>query len=271
MHKFLSFLIFLFVFSNGYTLEKQPWFGDVYEFHFLSKYTFFRFSKVDSALIQPDNAFNDHLLHFNLSFAPTLQWSIDSDLEFIGTPRQDFGFRTVAFQARYLFKDDIIGDPVSFAMGGNFRVVSSDSLKDVSTLYHSDIDFEMNFALGKEFSHQDYWRFRIWGYAAAGIANKGSPWIRAKLSIEGNSKEERQWGLFAEAMRGYGRREYVDVYNFDGYAKIRQSNIDLGFSYGFLLGVWGTFSLEYKRTVLAKRSPQDVNFFSVIYLLPFSF
>jgi len=264
-------LICIFFIGTSFALERAPWFGDVFEFHFLSKYTYYYFTKVDAAIVQPDSSSNNHLVHFNMSFSPSLQWSIDSDLEFIQTPRQNFGFRSVAFQTRYLFKDDILGDPLSIALGGNFRIVSSDSLKDVSTLYHADADFEMNLAFGKEFSRMDFWRFRFWFYGAVGVANKGSPWLRGNFALEGNLNEARKWSLFVDAMHGYGKREFVDVFNFDGYAKIRERNIDLGFRYGYRLSVWGTLSFEYKRRVLAKRCPENVNFFSVSYLVPFSF
>lgn len=265
------FLLILLSGSSLYSLEKAPWFGDVYEFHFLSKYTYYHFKTVNGAIIQPDSDSNNHLAHFNISFAPSLQWSIDSDLEFIDTPRQDFGFRSVAFQARYLFKDDILGDPLSLSLGGNFRVVSSESLKDVSTMYHSDIDFEFNLAFGKEFSKLDYWRFRFWLYGSAGIANKGSPWVRGEAAIEGNIQEKRKWALFVEAMHGYAKGNKINVFDFDGYAKIRERNIDIGFRYGYRFLVWGTLSFEYKRRMLAKLCPEEVNFFSVSYLLPFSF
>ena len=264
-------LFFVIFFSSLSSLEKQPWFGDVYEFHFMSKYTFFRFKDVEAAIIQPDSVSNNNLLYFDLSFSPTLQWSIDSDLEFIDTPRQEFSFRSVAFQARYLAKDDIIGDPVSITLGSNFRVVSTDSLKDVSTLYHANVDFEINLAFGKEFSNFDSWRLRAWGYGAVGIANRGSPWIRGRFSLEGNIHDERRWAFFIDAMKGYGKEEVVDVYNFHGYGKIRQSNVDVGFRYGYSLGVMGSLSFEYVRTLLARRCIKDVNYFSISYLLPFSF
>jgi len=267
----IFFLMILFSSYTIFAIEQAPWFGDVYEFHFLSKYTYSRYNKVDGAIFSLDDTSNDHLLHFNLSFAPSLQWSIDSDLEFAKSPRQDFGFCAVAFQGRYLLKDDIIGDPVSLSMGGNFRVVSDNSLKDVSILYHSNVDFEFNIALGKEFSNLDYWRFRFWFYGSGGIANKGSPWLKGEFYIEGNLQERRKWALFVKAMHGYGRQEQINIYDFHGYGKVRQRNIDMGFRYGWRLDVWGSLSFEYKRRILAKRCPENVNFFTLIYLLPFSF
>lgn len=268
---FVFIFFFLFFLNFSFALEKAPWFGDVYEFHFLSKYTYFRYKNIDGALIQLDEASNNHLLHFNLSFSPSMQWSIDSDLDFASTHKQDLIFSSVAFQARYLVKDDIIGDPFSFAIGGNFRIVSPDSLRDVSILYHSNIDLEGNLAIGKEFARRELWRFRFWLYGSLGFANRGSPWLRGEGAIEGNLQEKRKWAIFANAMHGYGRQEFVDAFDFNGYAKIRQRNIDVGFRYGLRLNVWGTLSFEYKRRFLAKLCPESVNFFTISYLLPFSF
>ncbi|NGX55992.1 MAG: hypothetical protein K1060chlam5_00226 [Candidatus Anoxychlamydiales bacterium] len=266
-------IIFLLTLTSAalFSLEKAPWFNEVYEFHLTSKYTYFLYDKVNGAIEQLNTTQNNHLLYFDLSFSPSMQWSIDSDLEFIETPRQSFGFRSVAFQPRYLLRDDIIGDPFSIAIGANFRVISNDSLKDVSTLYHSHVDFEFNLAIGKEFAHLEYWRFRVWGNGVVGFANNSSPWLRAKVAIEGNSNEKRKWALFTEIMHGYGKENTIDIENFNGYAKIRQKSIDLGFNIGHKLSVLGTLRFEYKRRLLAKLCPEKVNFFSVEYLLPFSF
>lgn len=270
MHR-TFFLLVLFFSNLIYSLEKSPWFGDVFEFHFLSKYTYSHYSKVNGALIPLEKPSNDHLLHFDLSFSPTPQWSIDSDLEFIKTTRHEFNFSTVAFQARYLVKDDVIGDPVSLCIGANFRVVSSESLRDVSVLYHANVDFEGNAALGKEFSNAEYWRFRFWAYASGGIANRGSPWVRGEASIEGNLQEKKKWAVFLAATQGFGREEKINIYDFYGYGSARQRNLDVGLRYGNRLGVWGTFSFEYKRRIVAELCPENVNFFSISYLLPFCF
>lgn len=267
----IIYLLFLFSATFCFSLEKAPWFGDVYEFHFLGKYTYSHYSKVNNSITPLKSPSNDHLLHFNLAFSPSLQWCIDSDLEFAGSPRQDFGFCSVAFQGRYMFKDDIVGDPISICVGGNFRVISGDSLRDVSILYHSNLDFEVNLALGKEFSKSENWRFRFWLYGSGGMANHGSPWIRGKFAIEGNICERKKWALFAEGMQGYGDHREIDIYDFHGYADVRQSNLDLGFRYGFRMSVWGTLSFEYKRRILARTCPENVNFFTLRYLLPFCF
>jgi hypothetical protein len=265
------FFLFIFLFSSAFSLEKSPWFNEVYEFHFNSKYTYYFYDRVNRAIDQLNQTQNNHLLYFDLSFSPSMQWMVDTDLEFIETPRQNFGFRSVAFQARYLLRDDIIGDPFSISMGANFRVVSNDSLKDVSTIYHAHIDSEVNLSIGKEFAHLEYWRFRIWGFGSVGFAKNASPWLRGKVAIEGNSNEKRKWALFSEILHGYGREDTININDFQGYGKIRQKSIDLGFSLAYKLSSMDTIRFEYKRTLLAKLCPENVNFFSAEILFLFSF
>jgi hypothetical protein len=192
------------------------------------------------------------------------------DLQFADTSAVPFNFRTIALQGRYLWMDDIVGDPISLTTGGSVRVTATSSLKDVSCPSHGNVDFEANFSLGKEWDASDQWRFRTWFFGALGHANRGSPWVRATAAIETNVKDIHKWAVFVDGINGYGRRTHIDVDHFFGYARIREKAIDLRFRYGCGTGVWGTIRLEYIRRVLSKSAPERTNTFVLSYLLPFS-
>jgi hypothetical protein len=263
-------LFFLFLPLTIFVIEHQPWFGNIYEFNLLSRYTYSYYSSVDSSKKPLGYTSHDHLVYFGLEFPTSSVCSIDGDIEFTDTPRQSFSFRSTALQGRYLIYDDIIGDKLSMAIGGNLRFTSSRSLKDVSTPYYANCDFEATLALGKEFESESF-RSRLWGVGCVGLANKGSPWVSALISLEGNSKEVHKGSIFLAATHGYGRKTVVNINHFYGYGNIRVKNLDLGARYGHRFGVWGTLSVEYVRRLYAKRCPKEVNFFSICYLLPFSF
>lgn len=254
-----------------FSLEKQPWFGDCLEFHFLGEYAFSRFHKVQNGYPQLKSAFESNLIYLGLDFSPTPEWSVDTDFQIADTTQESINFRSFALQARYLWLDDIVGDAVSLATGGSVRFTNSASLKDISCPYHGITDIELNFSFGKEFVASDFWAWRLWAYGAIGHANLGSPWVRGVLSVESNYEDQHKIAIFAEGMNGYGRHTKVYIDNFYGYAKIRQKSIDVGIRYGYRVGVWGTLRFEYIRRVLAKSCPQDVNNFIVSFLLPFSF
>jgi hypothetical protein len=255
----------------GFGLEVQPWFGDVYEFHFLESYAYSRFDTVQGARPQLNSPFNAHLIHTALEFCPSSEWSIDGDFQLADTTAVPFTFRSGALQMRYLWFDDIVGDKVSLATGGHFRITPAQSLHDVSCPSHAMADFELNISLGRECDVSDAWRWRFWCFGAIGQAIRGSPWIRAIAAIETNINDQHKWAFLAHAVNGYGRHTHFNPDHFNGYGKIREKAVDLTLRYGYRIGVWGTLRFEYQRRFLAKACPQNVNSFIFSYLVPFSF
>jgi hypothetical protein len=270
MKFFYYFLIFICP-SFVFVIESHPWFGNPYEFDFLSKYSYSHFSSVDSSVDPLKNASDDHLVLFDLGFTFAVPISLDMDLEIVDTPRQPFGFRSCAFQGRYLFYNDIIGDCLTLSAGGNIRVVSADSLRDISSPYSSNVNFEATVALGKELFSGFYWKIRVWGLGAAGIANRGSPWVRSSVYFELNSEDNYNFAVFFNGLHGYGKKTVVDIDHFYGYGSIREKNGDVGIKITRKLGVFGSLGAEYKRRLYAKSCPENVNTFEVSYFLPFSF
>jgi len=255
----------------GVALEMQPWFGEVYEFHFLSAYSYSRFSKVQSGVPQLKRPFNVNLFYFDLDFSPTPQWDIDTDVQFADTTQQSFNFRTAAIQARYLWLDDIVGDRVSFCTGASLRFTPSYALHDISCPSRTNLDCELNFSIGKEIELREYWLLRVWGFGAVGQGIYGSPWVRGTVAVETNIEEKHKLSFYADGNNGYGRHTHVRTDHFDGYGKIRTKSIDVGLRYGYQIGVWGTVRAEYVRRVLAKAASAQVNTVILSYFFPFSF
>lgn len=266
MRKWLAALLPFCAFS----LEVQPWFGDVYEFHLLANYAYSRFSKVADASPLWHGVFQSNLGYLGLDFSFSPQWSIDGDLQLAETTQQSFNVRSIAVQGRYLWLDDIVGDPITLATSANMRFTPTHALHDISCSSHANVDFEVNFSFGKEFEATQSWLFRLWGFGAIGHGNRGSPWVRAIVAVETNYEDHHKFALYAEGLNSYGRRRHINPYDFDGYAKMRNKSIDLWFRYGCRLGVWGTLRFEYGRRVLAKVCPEQVNTWLIGYLLPFS-
>lgn len=252
-------------------LEVQPWFGDVYEFHLLSGYTYSRFNKVQNGRPQLTESFNANVIYFGLDFSLSPEWAVDADIQFADTTQMSFNFRTAALQGRYLWLDDIIGDKISLSTGFNARVTPTYALHDISCPSRANIDFELNVSIGKEFEATESWLFRVWGFGCVGHANRGSPWVRGTVALETNIEDQHKLALYADGNNGYGRYPYLSTDHFNGYAKIRTKSIDIGLRYGYRTGVWGTLRFEYARRVLAKAAPAGVNTWIVSYLLPFSF
>lgn len=266
-----ALLLFLLSFSGSlFGLAREPWFCTIWEFALTPTYTYSRYPNVQHGIPHFENPSNDQLLSFDLDVSPSPSWQIAAEVEFADTPRQAMGLRSIAFQARYLWLDDILGDPVSLTTGAVIRGVSQHSLKDVSCPYHSDINFEINTAIGREWDHGFEWKVRVFGGLSLGMANRGLPWMTGFAMLEGQIHEANRVGLFLDATTGFGGQEDVFANHFDGYASIGHRNLDIGIKYTYVFDIWGHLSFACTRRIYARSFPEQVNFFTVSYLLPFS-
>lgn len=268
---FLRKLIFVLSPSLSlFGLDRVPWFCNVWEFTFTPTYTYSRYPQVQNGVPALKYPSNDHDLSFDLAFSPSPKWQIDMELEFADTPRQSMGYRSAAFQVRYQWLDDLLGDPISWTTGGVIRGVSRHSLKDVSCPYHADINVELNTAVGREWGEGFAWKIRSFGGAIVGMANRGYPWASGFAELEGQIHGAHRLGLFFEGGIGVGNRKTVLIDHFNGYAFIKHRNIDAGIKYSYVFEIWGRLSLAYTRRIYARSFPEQVNFFTISYMLPFS-
>jgi len=252
-------------------LEVEPWLGNVWEFRFTPAYTYSRFHKVQNGEPQLHDPYNVHLLALGMGVAPTETSGFDADAEFVDTTKQAMGYRSCAFQYRSEWMDDIVGDWATLTTGISLRGVSRHSLKDISCPYASDLNVELNGALGKEWNRGSVWSVRMFGWGALGKANHGSPWIRFLFSIEGQQEFCHRFGLYLLGYFGFGAKEFVPVNHFHGYATIHHQSVDVGVRYAYVFNIWGNLAVSYARRVYAHAFPESVNAFTVSYTLPFCF
>lgn len=257
--------------SSLAALEVEPWLGNVWEFRFNPAYTYSWFDQVQGGLPQLQNPYHVNLLYLDLAVAPTEMMGLDVDAEFVETTKQSMGYRSCAFQYRSQLWDDIVGDRATLTTGISLRGVSRHSLKDISCPYASDLNVELNAALGKEWNRGSDWSVRIFVWGAVGKANQGSPWIRFIGSIEGQQFQRHRFGLHALGDFGFGSKETVSTEDFNGYARIHHQSVDVGARYAYVFDIWGHLTLAYTRRVYAHAFPEDVNMLTLSYTLPFSF
>ncbi len=251
-------------------LNIEPWFCNVYEFTFSPSYTYSRYPDVQNGIPSLQSPSNDHLIACDIAVPPAPSWEVDADVEFADTPRQSMGLRSIGGQVRYLWLDDVMGDPVSLTTGLSLRGVSKHSVHDVSSPYHSYLNVELNASVGREWERGFHWHLRTYGFAALGMANHGYPWSRLFATIEGNFNHSHRLALFTEGYVGFGPHPVVNIDHFNGYASIQHRSIDLGLPYTYVTEVWGRITLAYTRRLYAQSFPEKVNFFTIAYMLPFS-
>ena len=179
--------------------------------------------------------------------------------------------RRIGAQVRYLFLDDIAGDPITCVSGAQLFYVPTRNMRDVSSPYHGQVNLQWGVCLGKEIDRGALWLARFETFFAVGIANRGAPWFSAFLTAKFQWGRSHQVHLFSEGLFGFGHRDVVDLSRFYGYGNIGHHSIDLGVGYRYLLGVWGSFTARYGYRVYARAFPQNVHAITLQYELPFSF
>ena len=137
--------------------------------------------------------------------------------------------------------------------------------------YHGSLDSrELHTAFGREWSCGCYWVFHTWGLAAVGQATSGKPWLRGDLHLGLNFQDTHSFRLVAKSYWGLGSKETVPLADFDGWGDIRHQSIDLGGSYRYQFGCYGSLRFDYMRRVFAHSYPEEVNFFLFTFEYPFS-
>lgn len=251
--------------------ETMPWFGNVMEFEFRSSYTFRHYDSVDSRASTGNYSSDDHLLNLSLALSPVTQWTGEVELLVTRTSEQGFSVSHLKATGRYLWTDDIIGDPVSLTTGASLTVPVKTSQQDISLGYHGDVEAEIHAALGKEITSCSSWLARGWAVASVGIANLGSPWVAFETSVEGNCNDCHYLRGFVVGRWGIGDKD-LDVTKepFPGYSRIDHRSIDVGVRYSYRIDYCGVLSIEFGRRVLARNFPEDVSTYTITYFWPFS-
>lgn len=259
-------LLFCPCFLLGF--ELQPWYPTVGEFNLRSAYSYRYYPSVSQAA--PSYHSHDHRIDFNLGVQFWPNWEVQLETDFLHSKKLNWGTEAAGLQLRYLFLDDVAGDPISLSVGLQSIYAPTRSLSDVSVPYHGQANFELGAAIGKEIDKTYNWLFRFWGYLGVGQANRGAPWTRPLLVAEMKFHQKHVLKAFAESYLGFGHRHRVRVDHFHGYGKIAHRSIDLGLNYTYLFRIWGALSLEGAYRVYAHSFPKHVATARIQYCLPFS-
>lgn len=270
MHRIGVFAVLLFSGFRIEAFETKPWFYSLFDFQAKAEYAFQYFPSVDNGINPAHYSSSNNFVRLGilLPFLPT--WEAEAELELNSTRKYSFSFESFGLAARKQILSDIVGDPVSLAVGGSLILTSGQRLFDVVTPYHNLANFELGVSVGKEFSDQTDWYARVYGYGALGQANRGSPWI--KLLLKGQTKfyENYLFSAFLDGYFGLGNRKVVNIALFDSYARISHRSVDLGVAMSYLFDIWGKLTAQYAFRVYAASYPRYAGTVTLSYQLPWS-
>lgn len=212
---------------------------------------------------------DDYFFDFSIGGA-ALGYSVEIETIVADTPRQAPACDQVRLTARRLVLDDVGGeDPFSMAAGFTVIQAFRSSLHDISSFHHGQIEGEMHVAIGKETAWRNLWMTRWWGVLGVGIADRGSPWVRANLVWDKNMCNQSFVRLFMNTLWGLGGNNIRHTRHFSGYGGIGHQSIDLGARYTYLFESAAELSIEYAKRVHARNFPGRANLVQISFLYPF--
>ncbi len=253
--------------------ELLPWFDPLFEFQPRLSYRHHHYHSLDTANGSVKRASEDHYLHLSMGFSPHPSYAFETELLLVNTRKQGFALDGLKMTGRYLFWDDVAGDPLSVSLGGTLGITSNSSVKDLSLMHHGQLEAEAHLAIGKELSYDQFWSTRAFAVVAYGVSEEGSPWMKWHANIEKNFRDKCSFRLFAKSHNGLGNKKLDLSEPFRGYGSIQHQSIDLGALChiemkwdGMRLGV---LSVEYSYRTHARNCPENVHAFAVTFLSPF--
>jgi hypothetical protein len=249
--------------------ELKPWFGNPFELEGRATYVFQNFQEMQTGEGLVSYVSNDNFLTLSLSTSIWGNWDAEFELTGAQTRAHCFNYDCARLTGRYLWMDDVIGDPFSITSGITLTLPQRISIIDPGSFHHGYFEAEFHTALGRESVCGPRWKSRWWLIGGVGIATQGSPWLRADGVIEVQHFIGHALELGAYTLWGLGGDNIVDLDAFRGYGPIAHRSVDVGFAYLYRFDCWGTLKLGYRRRVYAHNFPDNANYLIVEYLYPF--
>jgi hypothetical protein len=246
-------------------LELKPWFTPMFELQGRATTLGQLYYSVDTKEGKIKYPAGSFFLDLELFTTLLQQWSVEFEAIAAQTRHRSFGFDSLSLTGRYLWMDDVVGDPVSLTTGLTLYKVFKLSRHDLSIFHHGGIEAELHAAIGKEISCGAEWKTRAWCVAGLGVGDLGSPWIRADAHWEHRWCMLHQLRFSLLTLWGLGTRPLRSVRHFQGYGPIQHHSIDAGLRYTYLLNHGIALSAEYAFRVYAHNCPSSANF--ILFIL----
>ncbi|SCA62451.1 hypothetical protein SCG7086_AA_00450 [Chlamydiales bacterium SCGC AG-110-P3] len=252
-----------------YAFEQKPWYGYAFELESRPIVYYSSYTKIDTAIGSVRRPSNDIFATVALGAAVFQRWHVEAEIHLVHTSAHDISVGHTAVAARYLWFDDVIGDPLSLTTG--VAVIVPVGEPDLSLRYHGNVGTEGHIAIGKELSCGMMWAWRWWMLAGLGIADEGDPWARGRIALEKNNYDCWHVELFAEAFAGLGNQNLRLTTPFQGYNKIAHRSVDMGAAYTcYLEWLCVDVTASYQYRIYSENAPEAVHTAMLAFRIPIS-
>lgn len=261
--------VFLLLPLTVLATDLKPWLDNIGELQLRGNYFLQTFRSVDVPGGPSRYKSYDHFYNFSAG-GTYYNYKAELEANFADTRHHGFGFDNLRLTANYLFLNDVTAEsPVSLMAGLTATQAVKIALKDIGSFHHGLIETELHVSVGKEWVWWEFWTSRAWAVFGLGVADVGSPWIRADFAWEKNFCGLQKIKAFINTLWGLGHRSLHLNRPFHGYGDIRHQSIDIGLGYYYRFDFGGEISFDYSHRLHARNFPRNVNIFKVGFLYPF--
>jgi hypothetical protein len=252
-------------------LEREPWLGNWLEFEAALSQKHTQSHRVDTKRrVVHKKLYKEQTSAF-IEFMPFEDFSAAAQLDLAKTQRHSYGFDRVAASCRYRLLNDLIGDPVTLALGLASSLSTPSRVKDLSSNQHGVFDTEARIAFGREFIIHEGNYSKVWCQLYSGLASSGDPWLGLEAHIgQVFSHEAQHLDLFFRAERGLASHKLRHLSRFHSYSRIGYEYEEVGLSYRYKEVGLGSLYAEATTRLHAHFCPKDAWSVRLGLLIPFS-
>lgn len=251
-------LVSLCLTGVAYGTQLKPWFDEAYVPVWRTVYAAQWYDRIDTGSGSVAKQGRNHLLGTSLSMAVRDDYAFEIELAASQSEIRNFSLESGKATGRIHLLNDIIGDPVSAVAGMTIVVPQRHALNDYNLLYHGLFECEWHLSIGREISCLADWVTRWWAVGRLGVADRGSPWLSARVAWERNFHNRAALEMFVEGYGGFGSHDLRPWQPFHGYGNIQYRGVDVGLNGRFYSTDYGVFNVGYCLRAYAHNLPLRV-------------
>lgn len=265
-----KYFLFLLLPINLVATEYRPWFGEDKLIEIRPSYTYLYYPHVDVNGRSISHYSDNHLAGLSISAATDCTWAAEAEIHTAATKKRGYSLDDYKFTLRYRPFNDCVGDLLSVTTGISISQVTTSGRRDLSTFHPGQMEYEFHIATGKEIICRQFWTSRFWGLIGTGIANRGSPWLRAIAGYDANHWNCYHYGIYIHGLYGIGEHDICLSQPFRGYGAIKYRSIDISAYYTKHLHSLGEITLKYTLRPWAHNFPTHAHALTLTLMIPYS-
>jgi hypothetical protein len=268
----MNIIVGLFLIAPFYlvALQKEPALPAPYTFEYNNSYTYQYVPTIDQAINPIDFHSHNNFYYTSLSGSFKEGQALFLGVGFNATSQSSFNFLEASIEYRVALLNQLLGDFVSVQIAPVITFVPHYRVTDVNTPYQNVFNASTILSLGAELDRGGDWIANFFLAAQGGISSDSGPFIDLELHASTKLANAYIFSVAVEELIGFGNDHVVNVGAFRGWSNIAHRSTKFCASFGYIVNVYGTLTLEFAYRPFSRSYLQNDSSLSIGYAFPFS-